>query len=157
MTCEHHQERFLSLCLLGLGVKSVPGIIIVGREHVPGLEKAGEVVMAIEVPVAADLNEPGATAGATGHIASDGDHRATSMLPTGARGTLAGLPGLAIERIAGRVAIGVERLIDRLIIGPTGTTDQLGQETLVIGSNDGHAKVMMIIIWPGAYPVGRSL
>jgi len=123
----------------------------------PGLETADEVVMAVEVQVAADLNEPGATAGATGHVAGDGDHHATPMLPGGADGTLAGLPGLAIERIPGGVAIGVERLIDRLIIGPTGTTDQVGQGTLAIGSNDGHTKVMMIVSWPGAYPVGRDL
>src|SRR5579864_8744039 len=100
---------FISLRLLGLVVKSVPGIIVVGREQMPGLETADEVVMAVEVPVAADLNEPGATAGATGHIAGDGDHRATPMLPGGADGTLAGLPGLAIERIPGGVDIGVER------------------------------------------------
>ena len=122
-----------------------------------GLDTTDEVVMAVEVPVAADLNEPGATAGATGHIAGDGDHRAASMLPGGADGTLAGLSGLTIERIPGGVAIGVEELIDRLIIGPTGTTDLVGQDTLAIGSNDGHAKVMMEVIWPGAYPVGRDL
>src|SRR5438067_451986 len=55
-----------SLRLLGLVVKSVPGVIIVGREHRPELETAGEVVMAVEVPVAADLNEPGTTAGSSG-------------------------------------------------------------------------------------------
>src|SRR5260370_90590 len=87
------QEHFLSSRLLGLVVKSVPCIIIVGREHMPVPEAAGEVVMAVEVPVATDLNEPGATAGAAGHIAGDGDHRATPMLPAGAQGTLAGLPG----------------------------------------------------------------
>src|SRR5205807_6357695 len=93
-----------SLGLLGLAVQSEPGIIIVGREHVPKPETAGEVVMAVEVPVAADLNEPGATAGATGHIAGDGDHRAAPVLPFGAGRRLAGLPGLAIERIRGGVA-----------------------------------------------------
>src|SRR5258707_3591652 len=154
---EHQQERFLSSRLLGLVVKSVPGIIIVGREHMPVLEVAGKVVMAVEVPVATDLNEPGATAGAAGHIAGDGDHRATPMLPAGAQGTLAGLPGLAIERRRGGVALRVESLIGRLIIGPTGATHQVGQGALVIGSNDGHAKVMVKVIWPGAYPVGRDL
>lgn len=109
----------------------------------PGLDAAGEVVMTIEVPVAADLNEPGATAGATGHTAGDGDHRATAVLPAGAGHTLAGLPGLSIIRIPGRVAIGGERLIARLIIGPTGATDHVGQGTLAIGSNDGHPKIMM--------------
>ena len=123
----------------------------------PWLETAGEVVMAVEVPVVTDLNEPGATAGATGHIAGDGDHRTPSMRPIFAEGTLAGLSGLTIERIPGGVAIGVEGLIDRLIICPTGTTDQVGQDTLAIGSNNGHAKVMMIVIRPGAYPVGRDL
>ena len=148
----------LSLGMLGLVVKSVPGSIIVGREHVPGLETAGEVVMAVEVPVAVRiLNEPGATAGATGHSAGDRDHRATPMLPDFAEGTLAGLSALAIEGIPGGVAIGVEGLIDRLIIGPTSAADQVGQVTLAIGRNDGHAKVMMIVIWPGAYPVGRDL
>src|SRR6266481_7362497 len=93
MTGDCQQERFLSSRLLGLVVKSVPGIIIVGREHMPVPEAAGEVVMAVEVPVAADLNEPGATAGATGHIAGDGDHRATPMLPAFAF-AFAGLPGL---------------------------------------------------------------
>ena len=67
--------------MLGLVVKSVPGIIIVGREHVSGLHTADEVIMTIEVPVASDLNEPGATAGATSHIAGNGDHCATAMLP----------------------------------------------------------------------------
>ena len=123
----------------------------------PVLEAAGEVVMAVEVPVATDLNEPGATAGAAGHIAGDGNHGATPMLPAGAQGTLAGLPGLAIERRSGGVAIGVESLIGRLIIGPPDATNQVGQDALVIGSNDGHAKVMVKVIWPGAYPVGRDL
>src|SRR5438270_5839665 len=149
--------RSQSLRLLGLVVKSVPGIIIVGREHRPELETAGEVVMAVEVPVATDLNEPGATAGACGHIARDGDHSAAPMLPDGAGGTLAGLPGLAIEGIPGGVAISVERLADRLIVCPTGASDQVGQVPLAIGRNDGHAKVMMIVIWPGVYPVGRDL
>src|SRR6266851_5962747 len=144
--------------MLGLVVKSVPGIIIVGREHVPVLETADEVVMAVEVPVVAALNEPGATTGATGHIAGNGDHRATPMLPAFPEGTLATrLPGLAIEGMPGGIAIGVEGLIDRLIIGPTGAADQVGQETLVIGSNDSHAEVMMIVIWLGVYPVGRGL
>ena len=49
-----------------------------------GLENAGEVVMAVEVPVAVDLNKPGATTGATGHTAGDGDHGATPMPPGGA-------------------------------------------------------------------------
>lgn len=109
----------------------------------PGLENAGEVVVAVEEPVAVDLNEPGSTTGATGHTAGDGDHGATSMLPGGADRTLAGLPGLSIERRAGRVAMGVERLIGRLIIGPTSATNQVGQDTLAIRGNDGHAKVMM--------------
>ena len=150
-------EGIHSLRLLGLVVKSVPGIIIVGREHRPALETAGEGVMAVEVPVIVHLNEPGATAGACGHIAGDGDHRAAPMLPDGAGRTLARLPGLAIEGIAGGVAISVERLADRLIICPTGASDQVGQVPLAIGRNDGHAKVMMIVIWPGVYPVGRDL
>ena len=50
----------------------------------PGLYIAGEVVMAIEVPVVVDLTVSGATAGATGHTARDGNHGSTSMLPVGA-------------------------------------------------------------------------
>ena len=111
----------------------------------PGPDKAGEVVMAVEVQIAVDLNEPGATAGATGHIAGDGDHGASPMLP-GCAGTLAGLSDLAIEGSPGGIAIGVEELINRLIICPTGAADQVGQDTLAIGRNDGHAKVMMIVI-----------
>ena len=112
--------------MLGLVVKSVPGIIIEGREHVPGLQTAGKVVMAVEVPVAAALSEPGTTAGATGHTAGDGDHTAPSMLPDSAFGTLAGLSGLAIVRIPGGVAIGIEGLIDRLIRCPTGAANHIG-------------------------------
>ena len=63
-----------SLRMLGLVVKSVPGIIIVGREHMPGLETTDKIVMAVEIPVAANLNEPGTTAGATSHIARNGNH-----------------------------------------------------------------------------------
>src|SRR2546422_6900071 len=100
----HH--KFRSLSLLGLVVKSVPGIIIVRREHVPGLYTAGEVVMAIEVPVSIDSNEPGATTGATGHTARDRNHGSTSMLPVCAGQTLAGLSSLAIEWVRGGVAIG---------------------------------------------------
>lgn len=109
----------------------------------PRLHTTGEVVMTIEVPIAAELNEPGSTAGATGHIARNGDHGASPMLPAFAGGTLAGLSGLAIEWIRGGVAIGVEGLIGRLIIRPTGAADYVGQDTLAIGRNDGHAKVMM--------------
>src|SRR5216684_3425499 len=123
---------FLSLRMLSLVVKSVPGIIIVRREHVPRLHTAGEVVIAVE------LNEPGSTAGATGHIARDGDHGASPMLPAFAGGPLAGLPGLAIEWIRSGIAIGVEGLIDRLIIRPTGAADYVGQETQAIGRNDRH-------------------
>src|SRR6266566_1822997 len=86
-------KMFNILRLLGLVVQSVPGIIIVRRKHMPGLETADEVVMAVEIPVATDLNEPGATTGATGHPAADGHHGATPMLPTGAHHPLAGLPG----------------------------------------------------------------
>src|SRR5258708_32939572 len=113
--------------------------------------------MAVEVQVAADLNEPGATARATGHIAGDGDHITAPMLPESAERTLAGLSGIAIERIPSGIATGIERLIDRLIISPTGATDQVGQDTLAIGSNDTHAKVMMIVIRPRAYPSGMDL
>src|ERR1700730_13012153 len=103
--------------MLGLVVKSVPGIIIVGREHVSGLETADEVVMAVEVPVIAALNEPGATTGATGHIAGDGNHSATPIMPAVPEGPLATrLPGLAIEGMSGGVAIGIEGLIYSLII-----------------------------------------
>src|SRR6266702_7126060 len=114
------------LGMLGLVVKSVPRVVIVGREHMAALHTAGEVVMAIEVPVAAALNEPGTTAGAAGHAAGDGVHAAPSMLPNGAFGTLAGLSGLAIVRIARGVSIGIKELIDRLIRCPTGTTNHVG-------------------------------
>ncbi len=121
------------------------------------LDTAGEVVMSVEVPVAIALNEPGATAGATSHTAGDGNYITAPMLPGGADQTLAGLSGLTIKRRPGRVARSVEGLLDRLIVCPTGTTNQVGQDALAIGSNDGHAKVMMKVIWPGAYPVGRDL
>ncbi len=98
----------------------------------PRLETADEVVMAVEVQVAVDLNKPGATAGATGHAATDGDHIPASMLPGGANRTLAGLSGLAIERSGSRITIGVEGLLGRLIIGPTNTSNHIGQETLII-------------------------
>ena len=123
----------------------------------PGPDKAGEVIMAVEVQIAVDLNEPGATAGATGHIAGDGDHRATTMRRAFAQGILAGLSGLAIEGKPGGVTIGVVGLIGRLIIGPTGTADQVGQVTLTTGRDNSHAKVMMKVIWLGVYPVGRDL
>src|SRR5437899_120302 len=109
--------------------------------------------MAVEVPVSIDSNEPGATTGATGHTARDRNHGSTSMLPVCAGQTLAGLSGLAIEWVRGGIAIGGERLIDRLIICPTGATDHVGQVTLIIGSNNEHAKAMMKIIWPTVYPV----
>src|SRR3989442_1189996 len=99
--------------VLSLVVKGVPGVVVVGREHVPGLETADEVVMAVDVHVVVDFHEPGTTARAAGHVAGDGDHRASSMLPTRA-GTLAGLSGLTIEGARGRVAIGVEGLVDGL-------------------------------------------
>ena len=117
-----------------------------------GLETADEVVMAIDVHVVVDFHEPGTPARAAGHVAGDGDHRASPVLPARA-GTLAGLSGLAIEWVRGGIAIGGERLIDRLIICPTGATDHVGQVTLIIGSNNEHAKVMMKIIWPTVYPV----
>ena len=119
----------------------------------PGSETAGEVVMTVEVQVAIDLNEPGATAGTTRHTARNGDHISASMLPDCASCTLAGLSGLAIERRGSGVAMGVESLIGRLIIGPANTSNHIGQEALIIRSNDYHTKVMMIIIWPGIYPV----
>src|SRR5947199_10263845 len=112
----------------------------------PGLETADEVVVAIEVQVAVDLNKPGATTGATSHSARDGDHIPASMLPGSANCALAGLSGLTIKRSGSSIAIGVEGLIGRLIIGPTNTSNHIGQETLVIRSNDDHAKVMMIVI-----------
>src|SRR5437899_10694034 len=113
--------------MLGLVVKSVPGIIIVGREHMLGLETADEVVVAVEVPVVAALNEPGATTGTTGHIAGDGDHSATPMLPAFPEGTLAArLYGLTIEGMPGGVAIGIKGLIYSLIIGPTGAANYVG-------------------------------
>lgn len=143
--------------MLGLVVKGVPGIIVVGREHVIGLHTTDEIVMPIEVEAAVDLNKPGATTGATGHIAGDRDNSAAPMLPAFAGRSLAGLSGLTIERISCWIAISVEGLIDRLIIGPTSTAYRVGQVALAIRSNDGHAKVMMKVIWLGIYPVGRDL
>src|SRR5947209_814324 len=98
--------------MLGLIVKGIPGIIIIRREHVPGLEAADEVVMAVDVPVIADLHKPGTTTGAASHAARDGDHRTSSVLPAGA-GTFAGLSRLTIEGGCGGVAVGIEGLIDR--------------------------------------------
>src|SRR5260370_8606517 len=72
---------FISSRLLGLVVKSVPGIIIVGREQMPGLETVDEVIMAVEVQVAAALIEPCATPAATGLIPGVGYHRSPSLLP----------------------------------------------------------------------------
>src|SRR5690242_10746419 len=112
--------------------------------------------MSIEIQVVVDLNEPGTAARATGHTARDGDYIPASVLPGSANRALAGLPGLAIERRGSRVAVGVEGLIGRLIIGPTSTSNHICQDTLVIGSNDEHTKVMMVIIWPGIYPVRRD-
>ena len=126
----------------------------------PRLHTAGEVVMAIEVPVATNLNEPRSTAGATSHIARNRDHSATLLLPDFARGALTGLSGLTIKGMCGRIAIGIEGLVGRLIICPTSTTDDVGQDTLAIGRNNDHAqiiiKVIMIIIWLGVYPLGRG-
>src|ERR1700739_4450601 len=101
----------------------------------PALETAGKVVMAVEIPVAIVLNEPGTTAGATGHVAGEGDHHTAPMPPQRAGGSLAGLSRLTIERIPGWIAIGVERLVDRLIICPTGAAHKIRQITLAIGSN----------------------
>ncbi len=50
---------------------------------------AGEIVMAVEIPVAADLNEPGTATGAAIHFTGDRDYRASSMLPACAGCTLA--------------------------------------------------------------------
>ena len=97
-----------------------------GREHIPRLKNADEIVVSIKVQVAVDLNEPGSTAGAAGHATGDGDHIPASMLPGGADQTLAGLSGLAIERRGGGIAIGVEGLIGRLIICPTSATNHIG-------------------------------
>jgi hypothetical protein len=119
---------FPVLCTLSLVVKSVPGAIIVGREHVTGLHAAGEVVMAVEIPVAIDLNKPGTTTGTTGQIAGYGDYlTACILLPDLASGILACLPGLTIEGISSRIAIGREGLLDRLIVEPTSTADYVGQ------------------------------
>src|SRR6266516_325641 len=107
------------------------------------LYTAGEIVMSVEIPVAVHLNEPGAAAGATSQAAENGHHIPTSMLPGGADKTLAGFSGLAIERIPGGIAIGVEGLICRLIISPTGTTNQVSQDTLAVRGDDGHTKIMM--------------
>src|SRR5579859_3512026 len=110
MFCSH-------LLFLSFIVHSVPSIIIVGRKHVPQFDTTDEVVMAVEVPVAVDLNKPRATTGATCHVAGYGDHVTGPMLPQGAAGTRAGLPGLAIKRIASRIAVGIKGLVDGLIIG----------------------------------------
>src|SRR5207247_6790380 len=74
-----------------------------------------------------------------------------------AQGILARLSGLAIEGKPGGVAIGVEGLIGRLIVCPTGAANQVGQVTLAIGRDDSYAKVMVIVIWLGVYPIGRNL
>src|SRR5258708_1288032 len=144
--------------ILGLIVQGIPGIIVVRREHMAGLQTAGEVVMAVEIPVAVNLNKPGASAGATGHIAGNRNHRATRVIiPKCAGSILAGLTGLAIERVTCGITIGGEGLSDLLIIGPTGTADHVGQIPLTIGINDSHAKVAVQVNEASVYPVGRNL
>src|SRR5581483_9618876 len=144
--------------MLSFVIESVPGIIVVGREHVAGLDRGGEIVMAVEIPVAFHLNEPAATTGTTGHIARNGDDGATCKLPLFANRTLvAGLHALTIVRIRSGVTIGVVRLLDWLVIGPTSTTDHISQITLAIGGDDSHTKVMMQIIGAGTDPIGRNL
>src|SRR5450755_1158785 len=122
----------------------------------PRLEATDEVVMAVKVPVAVALNEPGTTAGTTGHATGDGDDSTITMLREGSRGILARLSPLTIERIGCRIAIGVEWLLDRQIIGPSGTANDIGQVALAIGSDDGHTEVMVIIIGLRIYPVGGN-
>ena len=124
-SCGYSPESFLSLGVLGFFVKGMPGIVVVGGEHGPTAEAAGEVVMAVEIPVAVHLNKPGATAGAASHITRNGDYCTAAMFP-GRAETFTGLPGLTIERRLSGVAIGVEGLIGGLIIGPTGTSNDVG-------------------------------
>ena len=114
----------------------VPGVVIVGREHVAGPHAAGEVVVPAEVPLAAALDKPAAAAGAAGHVAGDGDDGAAAMLPEGAAGAFAGFSGLTIERIARRIPIRVVRLVDLLIIGPTGSADYVRQVARAIGRDE---------------------
>src|SRR5436305_161029 len=99
-----HNVHSGMLCLI---VKGIPGIVIVRREHVPGLEAADEVVVTVDVPVVAVLHEPRATTRAAGHVTGDGDHRASSVLPAGA-GPFAGLSRLPIKGGRSRIAIGRE-------------------------------------------------
>src|SRR5437764_1454784 len=98
----------------------------------PGPETACEVVVAVEVQVAIDLNEPGATTGATSHSTRDGHHIPVSMLPGCADRALAGFSGLSIERRSSGIAIGVESLIGRLVIGPTNPSNYISQEAFII-------------------------
>ena len=77
------------LCMLRLVVQREPRIIVVRREHVAGLDAAGEVVMAAQVQFVVNRDEPGAAAGAARHVAGYGDHQAARVLPAFAGGTRA--------------------------------------------------------------------
>src|SRR5581483_1867262 len=110
----------------------VPGIFIVRREHMPWLETADEIVMAVNIPVVTALDKPGTAAGAAGHIAGDRDDCAPAVLPALTGPVLTGLPGLSIERISGRITVSIEGLTDRLIIGPANTANDVGQGAPVI-------------------------
>src|SRR5262245_41140519 len=97
----------------------------------PGPYTTGEVVMPVEVPFVADLNNPGAATGATCHIAWDTDIMAACELPRIASNIFAGFSGLTIERIGRRITIGVESSLLGLIIGPTSTSNDVGQISFV--------------------------
>src|SRR5579885_3778997 len=120
------------------------------------LDGTGEVVMATEIPVVAALDKPGATAGAAGHIAGNGDDGAASEIPELAGGTLTHLPRLSIEGMGCRVAIGIVGLIDGLVIGPARAADHVGQFPLVVGRNDRHAIIVVQFVGLPANPVGGN-
>ena len=121
-----------------------------------GLDGTGEIIMAIEIPVSTALNKPAAAAGAAGHITGDGDHRAAGVLPEGTSGAFAGFSCLAVEGIARRIPIGIVSLLDRLIIGPAGSSNHVGQIAPAIGSDNGHAVIVMQVAEAGVEPIGRN-
>lgn len=61
-------------------VQRVPRVVVVGREHVAGLGGAGKIVVSIEIPAIAALDEPAATAGTTSHVAGNGDDSAACVI-----------------------------------------------------------------------------
>src|SRR5579883_1483748 len=133
-------------------IQCMPGIVIVGRVHMVRTETADEIVMAIEVPIAPDLDEPWTTTGTTGHITRNRNDRPLSVRP-GSSWPLARSPALTIKRRSGGIPIGGKRLLGGLVVGPADPTDLVSQEALAISGHNGDPKIVMIIIGPGVDPI----